>query len=152
MQAPIGFVPQRVISAKVGLSFTAFPEFEDKWRIYQAVIDRVRAIPSVRAASVQTDLPLKGDGERRAFTPDQATGGTDPTTRSPVAVTWTFGDYFRTFGVPIVKGRAFLPEEDVENRQTAIVSRALAERYWPGQDPIGKRVKWGIPTSRLPWT
>ena len=68
-----------------------------------------------------------------------------------MAVTWTFGDYFRTFGVPIVRGRGFLPEEDLENRGTAIVSRALAERYWPGQDPIGKRVKWGIAASRAPW-
>jgi hypothetical protein len=68
-----------------------------------------------------------------------------------VAVTWTFGDYFRAFGVPIVKGRGSLPEEDLENRGTAIVSRARAERYWPEQDPIGKRVKWGIGASRAPW-
>ena len=68
-----------------------------------------------------------------------------------MAVTWTFGDYFQAFGVPMVKGRGFLPEEDLENRGTAIVSRALAERYWPGQDPIGKRLKWGIPASRAPW-
>jgi hypothetical protein len=53
--------------------------------------------------------------------------------------------------VPIVKGRGFLPEEDLQNRQTAIVSRALAERCWPGQDPIGKRLKWGIAASRAPW-
>src|SRR5439155_3699476 len=54
-------------------------------------------------------------------------------------------------GVPIVKGRAFLPEEDRENRETAIVSRSLAERYWPGHDPIGKRLKWGNAASRAPW-
>ena len=91
----------------------------------------------------------KGDGERRAFTADQALDAGDAT--GSVAVTWTFGDYFQTFGVPIMRGRGFLPEEDLENRGTAIVSRALAERYWPGQDPIGKRVKWGIAASRAPW-
>src|SRR6185503_20691333 len=115
----------------------------------RAMQENVRAIPSVRAAAVQTDLPLDGDGERRAFTADQRVNPVFSSTS--VAVTWTFGDYFRTFGVPIVKGRAFVPEEDAENRQAAIVSRALAERFWPGQDPIGKRVKWGIPASRAPW-
>src|SRR5262245_33762212 len=116
---------------------------------YQGLQERARAIPSVRASSIQTDLPIKGDGERRAFTADQAIDAS--AAPGTAAVTWIFGDYFRTFGVPIVKGRTFLPEEDLENRRTAIVSRALAERFWPGQDPIGKRLKWGIAASQAPW-
>ena len=109
---------------------------------------RVRAIPSVRAASIQTDLPLKGDGERRAFTADQAVDASDGhgQWRSPGPSATTSAPW-RT----LVKGRGFLPEEELENRGTAIVSRALAERYWPGQDPIGKRLKWGIAASRAPW-
>ena len=149
MAVDAGLRAPRVLTMQVSLPRAGYDNPAAVRAFYRAVHENLRAIPSVRAAAVQTDLPLKGDGERRAFTADQPV---NPVFSSAsVAVTWTFGDYFRTFGVPIVKGRAFLPEEDAENRQTAIVSRALAERFWPGQDPIGKRVKWGIPASRAPW-
>ena len=75
------------------------------------------------------------------FTPDSV----DATDVSPtVAVTWVHGDYFPTFGIPLVSGRSFTAEEQLENRLTAIVSRRLADRYWPGEDAVGKRVRWGL--------
>src|SRR6185295_2685837 len=149
MAVDAGLRAPRVLTMQVSLPRAGYDNPQAVRSFYRAMQENVRAIPSVRAAAVQTDLPLDGDGERRAFTADQPVNPVFSSTS--VAVTWTFGDYFRTFGVPIVKGRAFLPEEDAENRQTAIVSRALAERFWPGQDPIGKRVKWGIPASQAPW-
>jgi putative ABC transport system permease protein len=149
MAVDAGLRAPRVLTMQVSLPRTGYDNPQAVRSFYRAMQENVRAIPSVRAAAVQTDLPLKGDGERRAFTADQPVNPVFSSTS--VAVTWTFGDYFRTFGVPIVQGRAFLPEEDAENRRTAIVSRALAERFWPGQDPIGKRVKWGIPASHAPW-
>jgi len=149
MAVDTGIRAPRVLTMQVRLPQTGYDSGSAVRSFYQGLHDRVRAIPSIRAASIQTDLPLKSDGERRAFTADQAIDASDAT--GSAAVTWTFGDYFQTFGVPIVRGRGFLPEEDLENRGTAIVSRGLAERYWPGQDPIGKRVKWGIAASRAPW-
>ena len=149
MAVDAGIRAPRVLTMQLRLPQVGYDSGPAVRSFYQGLHDRVRAIPSVRAAAIQTDLPLKGDGERRAFTADQAVDPSNAT--GTVAVTWTFGDYFQAFGVPIVKGRGFLPEEDLENRATAIVSRALAERYWPGQDPIGKRLKWGIPASRAPW-
>ncbi len=149
MAVDAGLRAPRVLTMEVSLPQAGYGSAQAVQSFYRALHENVRAIPSVRAAAVQTDLPLKGDGERRVFTADQPA---DPGVASTgVAVTWTFGDYFRTFGVPVVKGRTFLPEEDAENRLAAVVSRALAERFWPGQDPIGKRVKWGIPASRAPW-
>ena len=68
-----------------------------------------------------------------------------------VAVTWVHGDYFGTFGVPLLKGRGFSPDEQRENRRVAIVSRRIAEHSWPGEDPIGKRLKWGAADSPAPW-
>jgi putative ABC transport system permease protein len=149
MAVDTGIRAPRVLTMRVRLPQAGYDNAQAVQAFYRRLHEKVRAIPAVRSAAVQTDLPVEGDGERRVFTADQATGPGDPS--SGVAVTWTFGDYFQTFGVPIVKGRAFLPEEEAENRLVAIVSRALAERFWPGQDPIGKRVKWGIPASRAPW-
>ena len=149
MAVDTGIRAPRVLTMQVRLPQASYDGALAVRSFYQGLHERVRAIPSVRAASIQTDLPLKGDGERRAFTADQPIDASAAT--ASAAVTWTFGDYFRTFGVPIVKGRGFLPEEELENRGMAIVSRALAERYWPAQDPIGKRFKWGIAANRAPW-
>jgi putative ABC transport system permease protein len=149
MAVESGIRAPRVLTMQVRLPNAAYDNGPAVQSFYERLLESVRAIPSARAAALQTDLPLRGDGERRAFTADPPPESGDPS--ALVAVTWTFGDHFRTFGIPILKGRAFLPEEDVENREAAIVSRALAERFWPGQDPIGKRVKWGIPASRSPW-
>jgi len=69
-------------------------------------------------------------------------------------VTWVHGDYFRTFGIPVLGGRTFLPEEETENRAVALVSRGLASRFWPGEDPVGKRLRWGLatdPQNMAPW-
>ena len=99
---------------------------------------------------ITTDLPLRADGERRAFAPE----GADPTAdlQTSIALTWAHGDYFSTFGIPLIRGRNFTTEEQYENRLTVIVSKNLADRYWPGQDPIGKRLKWGLNASApAPW-
>jgi len=149
MAVDTGIRAPRVLTMQVRLPQAGYDTAQAVQSFYRALHENVRAIPSVRAAAVQTDLPIEDDGERRVFTADQPVNPAAPSTG--VAVTWTFGDYFRTFGVPVVQGRAFLPEEDAANRLVAVVSRGLAERFWPGQDPIGKRVKWGIPASRAPW-
>jgi predicted permease len=113
------------------------------------VQERLLAIPGVTAGVVATDLPIRGDGERRAFWPDDI----DPSAGPPpaVAVTWVHGDYFDTFGIPLIRGRNFTRDEQMENRLAVIVSKNLADRFWPGQDPIGKRLKWGLAESDAPW-
>ena len=68
-----------------------------------------------------------------------------------VAVTWVHGDYFGTFGIPLLRGRSFSADEQWDNRRVAIVSRRIAENSWPDEDPIGKRLKWGAADSPAPW-
>ena len=113
-------------------------------RSIKRVHERLLAIPGVKAGVVTTDLPLRADGERRAFYPEGAdpSGGIPPS----IALTWAHGDYFSTFGIPLIRGRNFTTEEQMENRLVVIVSKNLADRYWPGEDPIGKRLKWGLAT------
>ncbi len=82
------------------------------------------------------------------MTPESATiTGAPPS----VALTWTFGDYFGTLGVPIRRGRTFSAIEDAQRRPVAIVSESLANTFWPGQNPIGKRIKHGLAESPRPW-
>jgi len=138
-----------VLSLRVALPAAGYSQPQQLHRFYRSVQERLTASPGVRAASVSTDLPIRGDGERRAFTPDRAgdAGGLPPS----IAVTWIYGGYFDTFGIPIVRGRAFTADEQAQNRSAVIVSAAMAARFWPGEDPIGKRIKWGLNASTAPW-
>jgi putative ABC transport system permease protein len=149
MARETGLGADNVLSLRVTLPAAGYSGAAPIRSFYRTLHERLMTIPGVRGASISTDLPIKGDGERRAFTPERTSdaGGLPPS----IAVTWVHGPYFETFGIPLVKGRAFTVEEQLENRRTAIVSAALAARFWPGEDPIGKRIKWGLAASTAPW-
>ena len=149
MNAESGVSALNVLSLEVTLPHAGYSEASRVRSFYQMVHERLLAMPGVTAGVVATDLPIRGDGERQAFWPD----GMDPSAGQPpaVAVTWVYGDYFSTFGVPLIRGRNFTRDEQMQNRQAVIVSKNLADRFWPGQDPIGKRLKWGLADSEAEW-
>ncbi|HUE90046.1 MAG TPA: ABC transporter permease [Vicinamibacterales bacterium] len=144
-----GLRPGHVVTARVTLPPAGYSEPAPFRAFYHTVQQQLAAIPGALSAAIATDLPIRGDGERRAFTPDRHgdTGGLPPS----IAVTWVHGDYFATFGIPIVRGRPFTAEEQAQDRGAVIVSAAMASRFWPGEEPIGKRIKWGIAASQAPW-
>ena len=149
MNAESGIHDLNVLSMQATLPHAGYNQAARIRSFYQTLHDRLLAIPGVRSAAVTTDLPLRHDGERRAFSPEggDVSAGVPPS----IALTWAHGDYFSTFGIPLLRGRHFTAEEQVQNRLVVIVSKNLADRYWPGQDPIGKRVKWGLAASPAPW-
>lgn len=149
LSAESGVHASNVLSVEVTLPFAGYNQAPRVRSFYQAIEEKVRALPGVTAAVVTTDLPLRPDGERRAFTPEGAEN--DAASSATIALTWAHGDYFSTFGIPVIRGRNFTPEEQFENRQAVIVSKNLADRYWPGEDPIGKRLKWGLSSTQAPW-
>jgi predicted permease len=61
------------------------------------------------------------------------------------------GHYFRAAGIPLLRGRDFTETDDARAPLVVVVNRSLAQFYWRGQDPIGKRVRWGVPASPTPW-
>ncbi len=137
-----------VLSAKVRLPFIGYSEATRTRSFYRTLEERLRGVPGVRAASVASDLPLEADGERRAATAENPTG---PGVKQALAVTWTHGDFFGTYGIPLIAGRPFSDDEQRENRNVAIVNKRFADAYWPGGNALGKRLKWGLATSAAPW-
>jgi putative ABC transport system permease protein len=137
-----------VLSAQVRLPFAGYNEAARTRSFYRTLEERLRALPGVVAASIASDLPLDADGERRAATAENPTG---PGVKQALAVTWTQGDFFGTYGIPLIAGRPFSDDEQRENRNVAIVNKRLADASWPGENPVGKRLKWGLAASKAPW-
>jgi len=116
---------------------------------FQQAVDATRAIPGVQAAATTTDRPLNVL-ERRTFTPDPSAHPLPELSRV-IAATWTAGSYFEALGIPLKRGRFFTDDDGRGGERVVILSEMLAKRLWPNQDPVGRKIKWGIPESRAPW-
>jgi putative ABC transport system permease protein len=102
-------------------------------------MDRLRGLPGVEAVGVVNNIPLdEGTGRGRFITEgmDAADGGV------LLDRNWTGGDYFRAMGIDLQRGRTFTNSEAVAPHSNVIVSRSAAEKMWPGQDPLGKSLRW----------
>jgi len=69
-------------------------------------------------------------------------------TPQAICQSWVAGSYFQVLGVGLIQGRWFGPEDRIESRPVTIVSLATAQKFWPGQNAIGKRIRWGV---KAPW-
>jgi putative ABC transport system permease protein len=133
-----GFEPDRVLTMNVSLpSGTS----ESRNVFYDAVLDRVRSLPGVQAAgAVDALFELGGVGnlglraiEGRAPEPiDRWT---------PLSWVSIRGDYFQAMATSLLRGRYFVPEDGPKSPLVGIIDESMARRYWPGQDPLGKRFK-----------
>jgi predicted permease len=113
------------------------------------VLRRAVQIPSVESVALGTDIPLVGGGAI-FYTAE----GQPPVTAQNIPRAYLHrvtADFFRTFRIRFIAGRTFKDVELQGNSNVVVVSEAVARRFWPGQDPIGKRIKGGGPTADSPW-
>jgi macrolide transport system ATP-binding/permease protein len=132
-----GFDAERLVAISFDLGLHGYDE--PRGRAYFArVLERVRAVPGVRSAALAEHLPL-GFGWTNSGIGIE---GVDPGPRGAIEVGRddVTADYFATMGIPIVRGRAFDGRDRAGAPRASIVNEAFAARYWPGQDPIGKRI------------
>jgi predicted permease len=146
-----GFNPQGVLTMNVTLPDARYSTDHEAAMFYRRTIENVTAIPGVDTAGFVSLLPLGGRGSSGCI--DVQERPSDPSKKCPKAdrrpVT---ADYFRAMGIPLVKGRYFEARDDVEETpRVAIVDETLAEQFWPGENPIGKRIKTGHHSSNRPW-
>jgi putative ABC transport system permease protein len=113
---------------------------------------KLEQLPGVQAVGVTRLLPVAGQDVRATFTPE----GFVPPKGADLNLVWAsalMGNYFRAAGIPLRRGRDFTPADDRAGAPlVVIVNRTLAEHYWPGQDPIGKRLHRGpAEATTVPW-
>jgi len=144
-----GFDPTSALTFTVGLPETRYPNRRAAVDVHLRILDRVSAIPGVTAASTTTCLPLGfgcyGNGIRvEGELPD-------PTSVRPWVFFRAVGHSFHdALGMRLLRGRA-LDRGDIERGEAnVVVNKALADAYFPGQDPIGRRVRSGTPLTSKP--
>src|SRR5688572_6402654 len=107
-------------------------------QLHLEFMDRLRGLPGVTSVGVVNNLPLdEGTGGGRWFTDAM----TDESGGTPLDQNFTGGDYFKTMGIDLLRGRTFLTTEAVTPNSNIILSRSAAEKMWPGQDPVGQRLR-----------
>ncbi len=145
--APLGFEATRVLAFDAGASEKSYPELAQQRRYVEELVSRVAALPGVDSAAAVTLRPLWGTvGMDWPFTIEGQSA--KDAERNPLLNFETVTpDYFRTMGIPLTQGRPFDEHDRDGQPGVAIVSDALARRYWPGQDPIGKRLKIPLPPT-----
>jgi predicted permease len=146
-----GVDPEGVLVMDVYPTAGRYPDDNALWTFYDEVLDRVRVLPGVMAAGMTAELPVADDfgcwvqgfedpsvADRIEDAGQTTCAGQEPTTPG----------YFEAMGIPVVAGRGL---EDADNdepgRAAVVVSEAFAERFWPGESPIGKGVNPGGRTS-----
>jgi predicted permease len=104
-----------------------------------AFMERLRALPGVETVGIVENFPLDEGFSTIGFTPEPPSSGGE-TTEQQLNLTFTAGDYFEAMGIALLQGRIFTDDEQRVNPGYIIVSRSTAERFWPGEDPIGKHL------------
>jgi putative ABC transport system permease protein len=106
---------------------------------YQRLLERVRGLPGVTAASFSSPMPL---GPRLTSTPVAAEGPNDHDVNVQASFAAIWPEYFAAIGAPLLRGREFTTHDHAGSVPVAIVNATLARRLWPDQDPIGKRLRF----------
>jgi predicted permease len=143
-----GFKADSVLSAATSLPASSYPDGASVRSFYARLLERVRQLPGVTAAGAATDLPLTVR-DRRAFTienPPSASSGS-----GAVANDCVMGGYFDALGVRVVRGRPLSDVDTLSSEPVVVVNETLAKQYWPGEDPVGRRVAWGGARNHGPW-
>jgi predicted permease len=147
-----GFRAENVLTFRVALPNAAYAKSVEVVRFTQQLIERLSELPGVEAAGATTELPVAASTGGTAFEFD---GRPIEAGRLPPLVhfsTVTPG-YFDALRIPLVRGSNFDSADARDGVRTIIVNQAAAELYWPGQDPVGRRVRaaGAGPAEERPW-
>jgi predicted permease len=150
MATDAGFTADRVLTAAVALPRAGYESASSVRAFHESLFRQVSGLPGVRSAALTTDLPLESY-ERRTLAPEGAS--LDAQTPRNTNLSWIRGPYFSTLGIRLQQGRFFTDIEQTQRRNVVVVNERLATTFWPGENAIGKRLRWGldVPQNPNPW-
>ncbi len=137
-----GLRADRLLTARIALPEAAYPKNENIIAFFDQLLPRIRAIPGVEAASTIMPLPLSGSGMVTSFDVEEHPLPEGQRPGAPVRV--IASDYFKTMDIPVRQGRVFEQNDRFESPPVVIVNERFANKYFPGRNVVGKRIKPGF--------
>jgi len=137
----VGFNPQQLLSLEYRLPRNKYGKPESQWNFHRQVIESVKQVPGVESVSLIRGLPFSGNGGTAAIIlldRELPAKGTEP----EVMFNTAMPNYFETMGIPLLRGRTFGNEDQLNSPAALIVNQTMANRFWPNQDPLGKQIKF----------
>ena len=145
-----GFSAHNVLSATVSLPESRYTDATQVRGFFRQLLERVQHLPGVSSAALCQVVPFSGGGGGYAFTVE----GYQPKPGEPARDTWRRSvtpDYFATMGIKVLRGRHFENSDTETSQRVVVVDEKLAREYWPNEEPVGKRIKFGDASSNTPW-
>lgn len=146
----LGFRTDHMLTASYGLPQKEYSTQAAIDGFNDSLLRQMQQLPGVEAVGITSILPASGNRSNSAFVAE----GYIPPPGEGLNLSWpstVIGDYFHAAGIPLLYGREFTSADTAKSPLVCIVNRALAEHFWPGKDPIGKRVHWGMAETNVPW-
>ncbi len=146
----LGYQPEHVTTAAYSLPQKQYEKQSQIDEFNRKLLRRLNALPGVTATGLTSLLPAGGANNNQTFVVE---GYTPPkgADMNLATVTQTIGSFFPAMGIPLLRGRFFTDADRHGSQLVIIVNHGLAQHFWPGQDPIGKRLRLGTPEMQTPW-
>jgi putative ABC transport system permease protein len=146
----LGFRPEHVTTASYSLPQKQYATQPAVDAFNNELMRRLRQLPGAADVGLTSLLPSSSSNNNQTFV---AEGYTPPkgANMNLATVSQVTGDYFQAMGTPLLRGRYFTDGDKAGAQLVLIVNRALAQHYWPNQDPIGKRLRLGTQEMKTPW-
>ncbi len=135
----LGFSPRNVLTMELVLPESKYPGAKERNAFEHALLDRVAALPGVESAATVYPLPLNFESMQKQFAIDGPPLATDE--RLYAGASWVSPDYFAAMQTPIVKGGALTRRDDASARPAVVINQAMADRFWPAGDAVGKEIR-----------
>ena len=134
----LGYEPRSIFTARFELPWQKYNDRDKIDTFSRALLDKVRALPGVQNAAVSSNGPLMGGWQTGFWREEKPRPQPSDMLNSDLEVVG--GDYFSTLKVPLLRGRTFNDRDTKDSERVIIIDQAMAEQYFPGEDPVGKRL------------
>jgi putative ABC transport system permease protein len=140
-----GFDPHNVLTMQLSLPQSKYAKAPQVAAFYQQLLERIASLPGVEAAGATSGLPLSGSGQSSGSFTIQGRVPTkgDPAPHADQRI--IAPDYFRAMHIPLLRGRYISDSDGASAPQVVVIDDVLAKTYWPGQDPLGRKVTQNDP-------
>ena len=132
-----GFDPDGVMTLSLDIDEADYPKHRQQGAFFQRILERVETLPGVESAAAATTLPCNDYSLTVTFAVENKLV-TEPTKFQKAGYDAVSAEYFRTMGIPLLRGRTFTHGDDAEAPPVAIINETMARRYWKDEDPIGR--------------